>query len=82
MKPSTIKNRKGRKLDRVSKVLEAQPSLSDNQVRTLLIIVHQDLTRRDCSNETIQRYLDKIVGLLCKLDERQVAILREKLPNK
>ena len=82
MKPTTIHNRRGKKLDRVSRVLEAQPTLTDYQVRSLLILGHQDLTRRGCDYETIQSYLDKITSMLCSLDDKQVAILRAKLPNR
>ena len=82
MKPTTIKNRKGRKLDRVNRVLEAQSELTDFQVRSLLILIYENLSSNDWPYDKIQNYLDKVTSLLCRLNEEQVKHLQERLPKR
>ena len=79
---TTIHNRKGKRKDRVTRVLEAQSELTDYQVRSLLILIYENLSSNDWHYDKIQRYLDKVVSLLCRLSEEQVKHLQERLPKK
>ena len=82
MKNSKTSNRKGSRIDRVTRVCEAHPVLKPVYVRMLLIAEYQKLSREGVTDyRLMQGWLDAMTDKLIDLTDAEAEKLAERMSD-